>query len=103
MLGGDNLSMRELLGLLSELTGIRRAAGRRCPNALVLALGAANEWLADHVTHRPPLVAREAALHARDARPFDTTKTREELGFAAARRARGARRRRALVQLHQPL
>ena len=86
VLGGDNLSMRELLALLSELTGIP-APRVVLPNALVLALGAANEWLADNVTHRPPLVAREAALHARDARPFDTTKTREELGFAP----RGAR------------
>ena len=86
VLGGDNLSMRELLGLLSELTGLP-APRVVLPNALVLALGAANEWLADHVTHRPPLVAREAALHARDARSFDTTKTREELGFAP----RGAR------------
>ena len=86
VLGGDNLSMRELLALLSELTGIP-APRVVLPNALVLALGAANEWLADNVTHRPPLVARVAALHARDARPFDTAKTREELGFAP----RGAR------------
>lgn len=86
VLGGDNLSMRELLDILSELTGIP-APRLALPNALVGALGAANEWLSDHVTHRPPVVAREAALHARDARPFDTTKTREELGFAP----RGAR------------
>ena len=86
VLGGDNLSMRALLDLLAELTGLP-APRIRLPNALVRALGAANEWLADHVTHRAPLVAREAALHARDGRPFDVTKTREELGLAP----RGAR------------
>ena len=86
VLGGDNLSMRALLDLLAELTGLR-APRLALPNRLVHALGAANEWLSDHVTHRPPLVAREAALHARDGRPFDVTKTREELGFSP----RGAR------------
>ncbi|MFI5317570.1 MAG: NAD-dependent epimerase/dehydratase family protein [Myxococcota bacterium] len=81
VLGGDNLSMRELVGLLSEITGIP-APRFALPNSLVLAVGAASEWLADHVTHRPPVVAREAALHARDATPFDLAKTRAELGYA---------------------
>jgi dihydroflavonol-4-reductase len=86
VLGGDNLTMRELLALLAELTGIP-APRIALPNALVLALGAANEWLSDRVTHRPPVVAREAALHARDARFFDVSKSRTDLGFAP----RGAR------------
>jgi len=86
VLGGDNLSMRALLELLAEITGIP-APRFALPNAAVLALGAANEWLSDHVTHRPPLVAREAALHARDARDFDVSRSRRELGFAP----RGAR------------
>jgi dihydroflavonol-4-reductase len=81
VLGGDNLEMRELLEILAELTGIP-APRIAIPNSLVLALGAANEWLSDHVTHRPPLVAREAALHARDQRFFDVSKSRSELGFA---------------------
>jgi dihydroflavonol-4-reductase len=81
VLGGENLSMRALLELLAEITGIP-APRFALPNALVLALGAANEWLSDHVTHRPPLVAREAALHARDARYFDVSKSERELGFA---------------------
>jgi dihydroflavonol-4-reductase len=86
VLGGDNLSMRALLELLAEITGIP-APRVALPNSLVLAVGAASEWLADHVTHRPPVVAREAALHARDARFFDVSKSRAELGFAP----RGAR------------
>ena len=80
VLGGDNLSMRALLGLLEELTGIR-APNRAIPNSLVLWLGAVNEWLSDHLIRRPPVVTREAALHARDARPFDVSKTRSELGW----------------------
>ena len=80
VLGGDNLSMRALLGLLAELTGIP-APRFALPHSAVLALGAANEWLSDHVTHRPPVIAREAALHARAARDFDVSKSRRELGF----------------------
>jgi dihydroflavonol-4-reductase len=81
VLGGENVSMRALLGLLEEITGIP-APRRAIPNSVVLRLGALNEWLSDHVTHRPPVVAREAALHARDARFFDLAKTRNELGYA---------------------
>ena len=81
VLGGDNLSMPELLGLLAEITGIP-APRLALPNAWVRFVGAINEWLADHVTRREPMVTREAALHARDARPFDTAKSRSELGFA---------------------
>jgi len=86
VLGGDNLTLRALLGFLSDVTGLP-APRVALPNALVRAVGAANEWLSDHVTHRPPVVAREAALHARDARPFDVSRSRAELGFAP----RGAR------------
>jgi len=81
VLGGENLSMRELLALLADITGLP-APRIALPNALVRAVGAANEWLSDRVTHHPPLVTREAALHARDARPFDTASARRELGFA---------------------
>jgi dihydroflavonol-4-reductase len=86
VLGGDNVTMRALLRLLEEITGIR-APRRAIPNSLVLWVGAANEWLSNHVTHSPPVVTREAALHARDARFFDISKARSELGYAP-RRAR---------------
>ena len=82
VLGGENLSMRELLGLLAEITGIP-APRLALPHPLLAALGRANEWLSDHVTHRPPLVAREAALHARDACAFHSGKAERELGFRA--------------------
>jgi len=80
VLGGENLGMPALLGLLQEITGIR-APRRALPNSLVLWLGAANEWLSDHVTHREPVITREAALHARDARSFDIAKTCSDLGY----------------------
>lgn len=81
LLGGDDLSMRELGALLADLTGLPTPRFA-VPRALLAAVAAVNEWLSDHVTHRPPLAPREAILHARDARRFDTRRARRELGFA---------------------
>jgi dihydroflavonol-4-reductase len=81
VLGGDNLPMSELVKLLAEITGLP-APRFAIPHALLHAAGRVNEWLADHVTHREPLVALEAKLHAQDSRPFDSSKARRELGFA---------------------
>jgi len=82
VLGGDNLPMSRVLRLLEEITGIP-APSVAIPHRLLGAMGRANEWLSDFVTHRPPLVAREAALHARDSRAFTSEKARRELGFHA--------------------
>ncbi len=81
ILGGGNLSMRALLALLAELTGIP-APRVPLPLPLLRAGGAVNEWLADHVTGRPPLASREQALHARDSRHVSSAKAMRELGYA---------------------
>ena len=80
VLGGDNLTMRELLDALAELTGIP-APRLALPPALLGALGRVNEWISDHVTGRPPLIPREAALHARDSRRVEPTHATRELGY----------------------
>jgi dihydroflavonol-4-reductase len=82
VLGGENLPMRDIVRILSQLTGIR-VPWFALPHRLLGAVGRVDEWLADHVTRRPPLVPREAALHARDSRAFDTGKLRDELGLVA--------------------
>jgi dihydroflavonol-4-reductase len=81
ILGGDNLPMGEMLAILAELTGI---AAPRIPLPLpVLQLaGIVNEFLADYVTHRPPLACREQAMHVRDSRYVSIDKARRELGYA---------------------
>ena len=97
VLGGDNLSMRELLGLLSELTGI--AAPRVVlPNALVAGTRR-RQRVARRPRHPPPAAGRArggAARPRRAALRHDQDPRRARL--RPARRARGARGRRALVQ-----
>lgn len=80
ILGGENLSMRELVALLAELTGLPRPR-LALPKPLMRVVARANEWASDHLTHRPPLVPREAILHARDARPVSVARARGELGL----------------------
>jgi dihydroflavonol-4-reductase len=81
VLGGENRSMREIVGLLAEITGLP-APRLALPRWMIAAAAHANEWIADHVTRKPPLVPREAMLHARDSRCFDIGKARRELGYA---------------------
>jgi dihydroflavonol-4-reductase len=81
VLGGDNLSMRELLGILAELTGIP-APRFALPLPLLRAIGGAMEWLADTITQREPAATIEAALHARDSRYVSIEKARRDLGYA---------------------
>jgi dihydroflavonol-4-reductase len=84
ILGGENLTMREMCGVLSKLTGI--AAPRVVlPARLLLALGHANEWLANHITHRTPLIDVESTLHAMANRPSDSGKAEKELGYLPSR------------------
>jgi dihydroflavonol-4-reductase len=80
ILGGENLTMREVCGELEQLTGIR-APRVALPPRLLLALGHVGEWIADHVTRRTPIVDVESALHAMANRASDSGKAEKELGY----------------------
>jgi dihydroflavonol-4-reductase len=81
VLGGDNLSMRELLAILAELTGIP-APRVALPLPMLKVVGRVMEWIADTITHKEPAATLEAALHARDSRYVSIDKARCELGYA---------------------
>ncbi|MBW2241428.1 MAG: NAD-dependent epimerase/dehydratase family protein [Deltaproteobacteria bacterium] len=83
ILGGENLSMAEVTSILSELTGIP-APRVKLPPRLLLWAGHAAEWVANHVTHRRPIVDVEAALHSLSNRASDSGRARKELGFDPA-------------------
>jgi dihydroflavonol-4-reductase len=80
ILGGENLTLREVTRILSELTGIP-APRVAIPPRLLLAAGRANEWIADHLTHRTPLVDVESTLHAIGNRPASSQLAQKELGY----------------------
>lgn len=80
ILGGENLMMREATEVLSELTGIS-APKIVIPPRLLLVLGRINEFLANHVTHRTPLIDVESTLHAIANKPSTASKAEKELGF----------------------
>jgi dihydroflavonol-4-reductase len=81
ILGGENVSLRDLLLLLEQISG-RRMPKRAVPAPVALASAAIAEWIADHLTHRPPVATREGVRLALRSAPFDSRKAREELGFA---------------------
>ena len=81
VLGGDNLSMRELLAILADLTGIP-APRIALPLPLLSVIGRVMEWIADTITHKEPAATLEAALHARDSRYVSIEKARRDLGYA---------------------
>lgn len=93
ILGGENVTLSELTRILSELTGIP-APRIAIPPRLLLALGHVNEWLANHLTHRPPLIDVESTLHAIGNRPASSAKAEKELGYQPSR-ARAALARAA--------
>jgi dihydroflavonol-4-reductase len=81
VLGGDNLSMRDLLAILAQLTGIP-APRVALPLPMLRVVGRVMEWIADTITHKEPAATIEAALHARDSRYVSIDKARRELGYA---------------------
>jgi dihydroflavonol-4-reductase len=81
ILGGENMSLRELLGWL-ELISERGMPKWALPASMAFAAGAVSEWLADRVTGRRPMVTREGVRLALRSAPFDSRKARHELGYA---------------------
>ena len=81
ILGGENLSLKQLAGALDRLTGRDRVKAW-IPGALALAAGAATEWIADNLTRRMPVATTEGVRLALRSAPFDSSKARAELGYA---------------------
>ena len=86
ILGGENLTLREVLGLLAEVTGLP-APSRRVPNRLALAAARVSELVEGRVLHREPSVPLEGARMATTHMAFDDTRAREELGYRSRRAA----------------
>jgi len=80
ILGGRNLTLREIFEVLGRLTGIRPPRVK-VSAGMILPLAWASEWVADHLTGRPPLIAVDAVRMARKTMFFDGGKAIRELGL----------------------
>ena len=81
LLGGTNLSLLELLGILSEMTGA--AVPRwRVPYAVGLGFAHLSEFWADYVTGRAPKATTTGLRLTRRIMHFDPSRTLDELGLS---------------------
>ena len=78
--GGDNISMAELLEVLSNVTGLPRAS-RRFPSTFPMLAGRASQFIEGNLLRREPRVPLEAAQMATTVMTFDDSRARSELGY----------------------
>lgn len=79
ILGSQNLLLREVFEILSQLTGLK-APALKLPRAAVLPLAYLNHWLADF-TGRPPRIPLEGVKMAKYKMHYDCSKAIRELGL----------------------
>ncbi|HEX4555800.1 MAG TPA: NAD-dependent epimerase/dehydratase family protein [Xanthobacteraceae bacterium] len=81
ILGGENLTLGELLDVLYRVSG-RVRPRLRVPSVLAVVAGHAVEFIATYLTRRAPRVTAEGVRLALRSAPFDIGKARRELGYA---------------------
>ena len=81
ILGGENLSLERLLGILATATGLP-APSLRVPRALSLGVAWVSELVEGGLLRRHPSVPLEAARMSTTQMAFDDARARKELGYA---------------------
>jgi dihydroflavonol-4-reductase len=82
ILGGENRTMREVLALLAELTGLR-APTLRVPASVSVLAARVSDAVEARLLRREPHVPLEGALMAATQMRFDDARARAELGYAS--------------------
>jgi dihydroflavonol-4-reductase len=80
ILGGENFSFADLAEVLDRMCGRERFQAR-LPGFVALAAGMAAEFVATHITGRPPFATAEGVRLALRSAPIDSAKARRELGY----------------------
>ena len=80
--GGDNISMAQLLQILSNVTGLP-SAQRRFPGLLPMIAGRVSQFVEGDLLRRAPRVPLEAAQMATTTMTFDDARARRELGYVS--------------------
>ncbi len=81
ILGGENLTLQQLLGQLAAITGLP-APRFKVPRAVSLGVAAASEAVEGRLLRRHPSVPLEAARMSTSKMAFDDSRARHELGYA---------------------
>jgi dihydroflavonol-4-reductase len=81
LLGGENVSLGELLAKLERLSS-RKTVRLRVPPLVALATGSACEWIASNLTRRMPIATAEGVRLALRSARFDSRKAMRELNYA---------------------
>jgi dihydroflavonol-4-reductase len=81
IMGGENLTLEQLLGQLAAIAGLP-APRIKVPRALSLAVAAVSETVEGRILRRHPSVPLEAARMSTSQMAFDITRARDELGYA---------------------
>jgi len=80
ILGNRDMTLKEIFGILSRLTGIP-APRVRLPYWFVYPIAAVSTAVSDHLTHRPPLAPIEAVRMAKKFMFFAPSRAVNELGM----------------------
>jgi dihydroflavonol-4-reductase len=81
ILGGENISLKKLLAIVGVISG-RKAVRIPIPTVMAQTTAAMLEFIADHVTHRPPAGTVEGVRIASRSRALSIEKARRDLGYA---------------------
>ncbi|HEY8081251.1 MAG TPA: hopanoid-associated sugar epimerase [Acidimicrobiales bacterium] len=82
VLGGENLTMREVLELASSITGLP-APTRRVPTSVSLVAAWASETVEGRLLRREPHVPLEGARMSATQMRYDDSRARSELGYTS--------------------
>lgn len=80
ILGGENMTLRDLLMLVGDLSG-RRRAPVRLPHALAHVIAGASEAVA-YATGRPPIASQDEVRLAGQKMYFSSARATSDLGYA---------------------
>ena len=81
VLGGESIPLKQVLGLVAAISG-RRGRLIRVPGRVAEIAGGLLEFIADHVTRRPPTGTAEGVRIALRATALSIEKAQRELGYA---------------------
>jgi dihydroflavonol-4-reductase len=81
ILGGENISLKKLLAIVSEISG-RRALRIPIPAVMAQTTAAVLEFIADHVSHKTPAGTIEGVRIASRSQALSIEKAHRQLGYA---------------------